>query len=190
MLFRSRILASRGLSPSASAVPCPGGGSSECKAASAGHGEPGSGRGPLRSTSRARGRLALGGHRASRLGAKKSFFPLYAPPPPQPGPLWVGLGSLVKKVTRSHHLLLPLGTEWGWREAVAAADPGRPPARAPPPPPAEQASRGSAQRGAHEGGPPERVCARAAAVSNLLFLLPAAPRRARVEGRGSLSAKC
>lgn len=135
------------------------------------------------------GPRTLSSRRAPSLPPRRQekFFPLYAPPPPQPVSPWVGLGSLVKKVTRSHQLLLPLGTGWGWREAGAAADPGRPPA---PPPPAEQASRGSAQRGAHEGGPPERVCARAAAVSNLLFLLPAAPRRARVEGRGSLSAKC
>lgn len=117
---------------------------------------------------------------------EKFFPPLCPSPTPARAPLG-GFGFLVKKVTRSHQLLLPLGTGWGWREAGAAADPGRPPA---PPPPAEQASRGSAQRGAHEGGPPERVCSPAAAISNLLFLLPAAPWRARVEGRGSLSAKC
>lgn len=144
-----------------------------------------------RRASPSRGPGTPGSRRAPNLPPRrqeKFFSPLCALPPPQPVPPWVGLGSLVKKVTRPHQLLLPPGTGWGWREAGAAADPGRPPA---PPPPAEQASRGSAQRGAHGGGPPERVCApAAAAVSNLLFLLPAAPRRARVEGRGSLSAKC
>lgn len=71
----------------------------------------------------------------------------------------------MKKVTRPHQLLLPPGDRVGVAEAGAAADPGRPPA---PPPPVELASRGSVQLGAHGGAPPERVCARAAAVSNLL----------------------
>lgn len=52
-----RILAPRGLAPAAL---CPGVRSSGCKATGAGHGEPGSGRGPLRSASRARGHRALG----------------------------------------------------------------------------------------------------------------------------------
>lgn len=161
-----RILASGGLSPSAPAVPCPSGGSSRCKAC---------GRGARRARKWARaaaqrlsGPRTPSTRRAPSLPPRRQekFFPPVCPSPTPACAPWVGLGSLVKKVTRSHQLLLPLGTGWGWREAGAAADPGRPPA---PPPPAELLSRGSAQRGAHEGGPPERVCARAAAVSNLLF---------------------
>ena len=113
--------------------------------------------------------------RATRLGAKKSFFfffpPCALPPPPTPCPAGVGLGRLVKKVTRSHQLLLPLGTGWGGgrREAGAAGDPGGPPA-APPPPPEQCVPGLKRSRVPAEDCPHQCVSAcRAAAASNLLY---------------------
>lgn len=132
--------------------------------------EEGRGRASLQSLPGAGGPpLTLGEHLSHPPRRQEKFFspPGAPPPPPTPCPAGVGLGPLVKKVTRSHQLLLPLGTGLGGleREAGSAGDPGGPL------PPQERRVPGlKCSRVPAEDCPHQCVSAcRAAAASNLLY---------------------
>lgn len=126
--------------------------------------------------------------RATRLGAKKSFF--FPPPAPLPHPHpwsgWGGFGSIGEK----SHTFPSAAPPPGGREAGAAGDRGRPPAA--PPPPAERCVPGLKRSRCRRRLPPSvRVCVPGSGSIQPALFLPAAPQRASEEGeRGSLSAKC
>lgn len=139
-----------------------------------------------------RATLALGEHLSHppRLPRKVFFTPPCPSSAPTLSPARVGLGPLVKKVTRSHQLLLPLGTGGGdWRQAPRRTQEDLQPFRRRN---WSGASRGSSAAGAPPRAAPISACLRAGQRQHPAALfLPAAPQRASEEGeRGSLSAKC
>lgn len=136
-----------------------------------------------------RATLALGEHLSHppRLPRKVFFTPPCPSSAPTLSPARVGLGPLVKKVTRSHQLLLPLGTG-GVLETGAAKDPGGPPAF--PPPQLERCVPGLQRgRGPAEGCPHQCVSACRSAAASSCFI-PACSATASERGGGERESVC